>query len=76
MDDAGDKYGHIRAYLAVLQREHNSKSPTGDPDDAEVTNPALAAKIASLLAEEKEDEVKSLLVEKLSVPDSSVRYLF
>ncbi|CEL61924.1 hypothetical protein RSOLAG1IB_04674 [Rhizoctonia solani AG-1 IB] len=71
MDDAGDKYGHIRAYLAVLQREHNSKSPTGDPDDAEVTNPALAAKIASLLAEEKEDEVKSLLVEKLSVPDSS-----
>ncbi|CAE6401530.1 unnamed protein product [Rhizoctonia solani] len=71
MDDAGDKYGHIRAYLAVLQREHNSKSPTGDPDDAEVTNPAFAAKIASLLAEEKEDEVKSLLVEKLSVPDSS-----
>ncbi|QRW17012.1 Zf-CCCH domain protein [Rhizoctonia solani] len=71
MDDAGDKYGHIRAYLAVLQREHNSKSPTGDSDGPEVSNAGLAAKIASLLAEEKEDEVKNLLAEKLSIPESS-----
>ncbi|KAF8677695.1 hypothetical protein RHS04_05889 [Rhizoctonia solani] len=71
MDDAGDKYGHIRAYLAVLQREHNSKSPTGDSDGPEASNAGLAAKIASLLAEEKEDEVKSLLAEKLSIPEPS-----
>ncbi|CAE6532428.1 unnamed protein product [Rhizoctonia solani] len=71
MDDAGDKYGHIRAYLAVLQREHNSKSSTEGSDDPEVSNGALAAKIASLLVDDKEDEVKSLLVEKLGVPESS-----
>ncbi|ELU43486.1 zf-CCCH domain-containing protein [Rhizoctonia solani AG-1 IA] len=76
MDDAGDKYGHIRAYLAVLQREHNSKSPTGDSDGPEASNAGLAAKIASLLAEEKEDEVKSLLAEKLSIPEPSVRHMF
>ncbi|KAG8690494.1 hypothetical protein FRC11_011189 [Ceratobasidium sp. 423] len=71
MDDAGDKYGNIRAYLAVLQREHNSKSPTESSDDPEASNSVLAAKIASLLVDDKEDEVKSLLVEKLGVPESS-----
>ncbi|CUA70626.1 hypothetical protein RSOLAG22IIIB_04220 [Rhizoctonia solani] len=76
MDDAGDKYGHIRAYLTVLQREFNSKSPTESSDDPEASNPTLAAKIASLLVDDKEDEVKSLLVEKLGVPESSVRYTF
>ncbi|CAE6486575.1 unnamed protein product, partial [Rhizoctonia solani] len=71
MDDSSDKYGHIRAYLTVLQREFNSKSPTESPDDPEASNATLAAKIASLLADDKEDEVKNLLVEKLGVPESS-----
>ncbi|KAJ1306699.1 hypothetical protein OPQ81_007691 [Rhizoctonia solani] len=71
MDDAGDKYSHIRAYLTVLQREHNSKSPTESSDDPEASNGVLATKIASLLVDEKEDEVKSLLVEKLGVPELS-----
>lgn len=70
MDDGGDKYGHVRAYLSALQREHNqSKSPTDEDPDA--ANGALAAKIASLLVDEKEDEVKSLLVDKLGIPESS-----
>ncbi|CAE6421422.1 unnamed protein product [Rhizoctonia solani] len=71
MDGSGDKYSHLRAYLTVLQREFNSKSPAEGSDDPEVGNSALAAKIASLLVDEKEDEVKSLLVEKLGVPESS-----
>ncbi|KDN47639.1 hypothetical protein RSAG8_03429, partial [Rhizoctonia solani AG-8 WAC10335] len=71
MDDAGDKYGHIRAYLTVLQREFNSKSPTEGPDGPDTSHAVLAAKIASLLVDDKEDEVKSLLVEKLGVPESS-----
>ncbi|CAE6459017.1 unnamed protein product [Rhizoctonia solani] len=71
MDDAGDKYGHIRAYLTVLQREFNSKSPTEGSDDPDTSHAVLAAKIASLLVDDKEDEVKSLLVEKLGVPESS-----
>ncbi|CAE6457694.1 unnamed protein product [Rhizoctonia solani] len=70
MDEAGDKYGHVRAYLTVLRREFSPKSPTESSDDLEV-NTALAAEIASLLVDDKEDEVKSLLVEKLGVSESS-----
>jgi hypothetical protein len=72
MDDADDKYGHVRAYLSALQREHNSKSPTDGADDPDPSNAGLAARIASLLVEDKEDEVKNLLVEKLGIQETSV----
>ncbi|KAG9122138.1 hypothetical protein FRC07_001611 [Ceratobasidium sp. 392] len=71
MDDAGDKYGHIRAYLTALEREHASKSPTDSADAPHSDNSALAAKIAGLLVDDDEDAVKSLLVEKLGVSKSS-----
>lgn len=72
MDDAGDKYAHLRAYLSALQREHQSKSPTDGTDDPDAGNAGFATKIASLLADDKEDEVKRLLVEKLGISESSV----
>ncbi|QRV88775.1 Zf-CCCH domain protein [Ceratobasidium sp. AG-Ba] len=71
MDDAGDKYGHLRAYITVLEREHASKSPTDGADPPPGDNAALAAKIAALLVDDEEDGVKSLLVEKLGVSESS-----
>jgi len=71
MDDAGDKYAHIRAYLSALERENANKSPTDASDVPDPGHSALAARIAALLAEDDEDEVKSLLVEKLGVQESS-----
>lgn len=72
MDDLGDKYAHIRAYLSALERDNVNKSPTDASDVPDPGHSALAATIAALLAEDDEDEVKSLLVEKLGVPESSV----
>ncbi|KAG8708258.1 hypothetical protein FRC08_018989, partial [Ceratobasidium sp. 394] len=72
MDEAGDKYGHIRAYLSALEREHASKSPTDSPDAPASDNGALATRIAALLADDDEDAVKSLLVNKLGIPQSSL----
>ncbi|KAG9101112.1 hypothetical protein FRC06_003340 [Ceratobasidium sp. 370] len=71
MDDAGDKYGHIRTYLSVLEREHASKSPTDSTDAPAGDNGALATRIARLLADDEEDAVKSLLIDKIGIPQSS-----
>ncbi|KAG8735119.1 hypothetical protein FRC10_010971 [Ceratobasidium sp. 414] len=71
MDDVGDKYGHIRAYLSTLEREHASKSPTDSPDAPASENGALATRIAVLLADDEEEAVKSLLVDRLGIPQSS-----
>jgi hypothetical protein len=71
MDDPSDKYAHIRAYLLTLEREHTNKSPT---DGADLANDggSLASRIAGLLVDDDEDEVKSILVSRLGIPESSV----
>ena len=74
MDDPGDKYAHIRAYLSALERENVNKSPTDGSDVPDPGHSALAARIAALLVGDDEDEVKSLLVEKLGVQESSVSF--
>lgn len=74
-DDAGDKYAHIRAYLSALERENVNKSPTDSSDVPDPGHGALAARIAALLVEDDEDEVKNILVEKIGVQEASVSTL-
>lgn len=66
------KFPHTRAQLSLIGRQHKPleiQETDLDPDESSRVPTTLVVKVASLLDEEKEDELKDLLKEVYNITD-------
>lgn len=69
------KFPHTRAQLCALARQHkpaDNCEPELDADDLNRVPSSLVNQVVSLLVDEKEDELKTLLKETFDMDDETV----
>ncbi|KAH9479631.1 hypothetical protein JR316_0008226 [Psilocybe cubensis] len=72
-DNPAPKFPHTRAQLAALARQFKPLDPYDDDDNDRVP-PRLLNQVISLLIDEREDDLKSLLKAAFGVDDHSVEH--
>ncbi|KAL0953458.1 hypothetical protein HGRIS_004691 [Hohenbuehelia grisea] len=73
--DSAPKFPHTRAQLSLIARQYKpleNNETEADADDASRVPTSLVLKVASLLDEEQEDELKDLLKETFYIEDDAL----
>ena len=74
LGSAAQRFPHIRAQLSAIYQQHKGPLESCEDTEDELTRitTSLVTKVASLLGDEREDELKMLLKTSLGVDDDTV----